>query len=64
MEVKKETLEWIVEQLQYFETQASDIEEEAYNCRRVVQKIIKDSSKNKIKKPKIKISKSYKKVRE
>ena len=47
MEVKKETLEWVIEQLEYFENQASDIEDEAYRCRLEIQKLIKRDSQNK-----------------
>lgn len=40
MEIKIDDLEWIIEQLSYFEEQASDISEEAYNCRKVVEKLL------------------------
>jgi len=40
MEIKKSDLEWVIEQLEYFEEHAKDIEEEAYNCRKVVEKIL------------------------
>ena len=42
MASEKLDLEWVVEQLDYFENQARDIAEEAYNCKKVVEKIIKE----------------------
>jgi prefoldin subunit 5 len=40
MKIKKSDLEWIIEQLEYLEDQAESIRSEAYNCRKVVGKIL------------------------
>ena len=41
MNIAKSDLEWIIEQLDCLEDWASNIKDEAYNCRKVIQKIIK-----------------------
>ena len=43
MEISKESLEWICEQLEYFETQSKYIEDEAYNCRKEIQRWIENN---------------------
>ncbi len=43
VEIKKEDLEWICEQLECLESDAESIRSESYNCRTVVEKLIKEA---------------------
>ena len=43
MEVSREDLEWICEQLECLEDWATNIDEEAYACRKVIKKWLNDN---------------------